>query len=204
MPERTPAVAGRFYPAGAEEALAAIESLASQAGRLADRIGPWDPPAKSPRIVMLPHAGWIFSGLATMAALATLTSCSDSDQYLYNDEETVARPVAEVRPVERDPDRPAGTAGSLPQEPEALRAAAGGEHRRIGRYVAVTLQVAFRDDGNPQHARIGPGQVAEEPDEQGEHEGGGEKKPLPAPQRQPEFPFHGSRTPTAGCRRCPW
>ena len=70
MPERTPAVAGRFYPAGAEEALAAIESLASQAGRLADRIGPWDPPAKSPRIVMLPHAGWIFSGLATMAALA--------------------------------------------------------------------------------------------------------------------------------------
>lgn len=70
MPERTPAVAGRFYPAGAEEALAAIESLASQAGRLADRIGPWNPPAKSPRIVMLPHAGWIFSGLATMAALA--------------------------------------------------------------------------------------------------------------------------------------
>ena len=70
MPERTPAVAGRFYPAGAEEALAAIESLASQAGRLADRIGPWDPPAKHPRIVMLPHAGWIFSGLATMAALA--------------------------------------------------------------------------------------------------------------------------------------
>ena len=32
---------------------------------------------------------WFFV-LATMAALATLTSCSDSDQYLYNDEETVA------------------------------------------------------------------------------------------------------------------
>ena len=48
--------------------------------------------------------------------------------HVARDEEPVARAVAEVRPVEDDPDGPAGPAGSLPQQAEALRAAAGGEH----------------------------------------------------------------------------
>ena len=52
--------------------------------------------------------------------------------HVARDEETVFRTAVEVRPVEGDPYRPAGTAHSLPEEPETVRTAQGGKSSRIG------------------------------------------------------------------------
>mgnify|MGYP000025776388 FL=1 len=55
---RPPAVAGRFYPGKAEELRRTVEELLAEAGE------PAADPAQAPRALVLPHAGYPFSGTA--------------------------------------------------------------------------------------------------------------------------------------------
>ena len=61
---RNSAFAGRFYPGSAQEIRNTLEALRSQAGD--------HHRAKHPPILILPHAGWIYSGLAAIRGIATL------------------------------------------------------------------------------------------------------------------------------------
>ena len=70
---RPPAVAGAFYPADPEEAAAMVDAQLGAARRLLDRRGPSaeQSPRRDatwPKAVIVPHAGWVYSG--TVAALA--------------------------------------------------------------------------------------------------------------------------------------
>jgi len=116
--------------------------------------------------------------------------------------EPVPRIMADIGPFELDPDRLARPARSLPQEPVSVRPAADRGDGDIDGHVAVPLQVAFRRDRNVQHARIIPGKVAQEPDDNSEQEGGHQDKALPPAQVQPGFARHGQSV-TAGSRSNP-
>ncbi|MSP92639.1 MAG: AmmeMemoRadiSam system protein B [Myxococcales bacterium] len=63
MPTRLPAVAGQFYPARAEDCTALIERC------FAERIRREVPP---PKAVIVPHAGWVYSGPIAATAYASL------------------------------------------------------------------------------------------------------------------------------------
>lgn len=64
MPDRTPVVAGRFYPADRQTIINFLSALSAQFADTA--------PRKSPFLFMLPHAGWIFSGSTVYATLADM------------------------------------------------------------------------------------------------------------------------------------
>ena len=55
---RPPAVAGRFYPGEAEALRRSVQELLAEAGE------PEQDPARAPRAMVLPHAGYPFSGAA--------------------------------------------------------------------------------------------------------------------------------------------
>ncbi|RZU47856.1 hypothetical protein EV700_0823 [Fluviicoccus keumensis] len=62
---REPAVAGRFYPADPAELRAALQACF-------ERAGPVRPGAPCPRALIVPHAGYAYSGVAAATAFATL------------------------------------------------------------------------------------------------------------------------------------
>jgi AmmeMemoRadiSam system protein B len=57
--------AGSFYPGSADEITGMLDALAERAGKPAART--------HPPVLILPHAGWIYSGLAAVKGLSTLT-----------------------------------------------------------------------------------------------------------------------------------
>jgi AmmeMemoRadiSam system protein B len=63
---RPPAVAGYFYPAGADELAAEVRGLlaAAQAGK----------PARMPKALIVPHAGYVYSGPVAASAYARLSA----------------------------------------------------------------------------------------------------------------------------------
>jgi AmmeMemoRadiSam system protein B len=63
QPLRPAAVAGAFYPAGTAEARAALDELFDD--------GP-APAVRRPKVLVLPHAGWVYSGRLAARALARL------------------------------------------------------------------------------------------------------------------------------------
>lgn len=62
---RRPAVAGMFYPADAAQVTRQLEAMSLPFANLR--------PEANPRLVMIPHAGWVYSGLAVAATLSGVT-----------------------------------------------------------------------------------------------------------------------------------
>ena len=96
---RQPAVAGQFYPASPDELSAGIRGLLADART--------DSPARAPKALIVPHAGYIYSGPVAAAAYVRLTSQADR-----------IRRVVLLGPVHRVPVRglalPGATAFSTP------------------------------------------------------------------------------------------
>lgn len=68
MTVRPPAVAGRFYPADPTELRAVVATLLADARRSADP--PVSPSARPPIAVIVPHAGYLYSGPTAAATFA--------------------------------------------------------------------------------------------------------------------------------------
>lgn len=66
---RPAAVAGRFYPGEARALAAAVDDALAAAP-------PWPGPA--PKALVVPHAGYVYSGPVAASAYATLASCGDA------------------------------------------------------------------------------------------------------------------------------
>ena len=62
---RPPAVAGMFYPASADELIADLDRMLAEAGR---------PGGPTPKAIIVPHAGYVYSGPIAAAAYAQLRS----------------------------------------------------------------------------------------------------------------------------------
>ena len=73
-PVRRPAVAGRFYPADAD-------ALAQSVHRFLDEAQRTELPA--PRAVIVPHAGYVCSGIVAAAAFRTLATLSEGSYTVY-------------------------------------------------------------------------------------------------------------------------
>ena len=74
MPEiRPPAVAGTFYPFAASELRREIEKFVAEAA-------PGGPDARDPKVLIVPHAGYIYSGSIAGSAYARIASLKDSVQ----------------------------------------------------------------------------------------------------------------------------
>lgn len=96
---RPPAVAGLFYPSGRDELSAAVRALLAAV--------PVDPDARPPKALIVPHAGYIYSGPVAASAYARLAPLAGH-----------IRRVVLLGPVHRVPVRglalPAATSFSTP------------------------------------------------------------------------------------------
>lgn len=63
MSVRPPAVAGTFYPGTAHELAATVDALVASAA---------PPPGRAPKAVVVPHAGYVYSGPVAATAYATI------------------------------------------------------------------------------------------------------------------------------------
>ncbi len=70
--ERPPAVAGMFYPADPGELATEVDTLLAEAGLRAARLGIDAVPARPPRAVIAPHAGYVYSGPVAASAYRRL------------------------------------------------------------------------------------------------------------------------------------
>lgn len=74
MTSRAAAVAGSFYPQGAADLQRQVQQLLEQVSNTA----PTPTPTPAPKVLIVPHAGYMYSGATAAAAYQRLNCCADT------------------------------------------------------------------------------------------------------------------------------